>query len=146
MKLRICKSFQFSSAHYLGNDNLTKKEQEEFFGKCSGMREGTEQRYPHGHTYDLDITVEGEANEFTGMMINFTELKKIVNKCILDEYDHKCLNWEVIPYSTNVIPTAENMVLEIYKTLLPEIEKQGLTLYSVKLWEGPGSCAELIKD
>ena len=146
MITRICKQFTFSAAHYLGNDNLSSQEQKTLFGKCCGIREGEDKCFPHGHTYKLEVTVEGEVYGKTGMLINFTDLKKIVNAYVLDLYDHKCLNWEVPPYTTGVIPTAENMAAHIFDLLKNKLKANGVKLVSIKIWEGPESCAEVISD
>jgi 6-pyruvoyltetrahydropterin/6-carboxytetrahydropterin synthase len=102
----ITREFVFDSAHRLEWEP----------GKCKQL---------HGHTYRLQVSVEGKLNE-NGIIINFTELKDIVKKKILDELDHKYLN-ELISN-----PTAENIVLWIWDKL-----KSDFNLYEVKLWETP---------
>jgi len=60
----------------------------------------------HGHTYRVELVVEGEKGE-TGMVMDFYEMKSILKKA-LAEYDHRCLN-EVVDY-----PSVENLCEAIY--------------------------------
>jgi len=81
----------------------------------------------HGHTYKLEVTVEGNLGK-EGMVIDFNELKKIVKEKILKELDHRNLN-EIFDK-----PTAEKIAIWIFNKLEKE---DGLPkIYSVKLWEG----------
>lgn len=114
--IRICKRFSFDAAHHLPKH----------LGKCKNM---------HGHRYFLEITLSGEINE-EGMLIDFGELKKIVNEEVIDKYDHQDLNqfWEN--------PTAEIMVWDIAKKLLLSFSKLGMLVEKVRLYETPESYAE----
>jgi 6-pyruvoyltetrahydropterin/6-carboxytetrahydropterin synthase len=90
----------------------------------------------HGHTYKLRVTVEGKLNQ-NGIIIDFGDLKAIVNKHVVDVLDHKFLN------DIFVNPTAEMMAKGIFNTIkkyLPE----GVKLCMVELWETPTSKAIVI--
>lgn len=102
--------YLFDSAHKLENHP----------GKCKNL---------HGHTYRLQVSVQGKLNEKTGMIIDFCELQKIVEKNVLDILDHSYLN-EIIKN-----PTAENVSIWIWKKL-----EKSLNLVEIKLWENPNSC------
>ena len=116
-KIRITKIFTFDSAHQLPNN--------EIYGKC---------RFLHGHTYKLEITVEGHINEF-GWVIDFKELKRIVNENIIEPLDHHFLNDFVN------VSTAENLCLWIWNRLFDKFP-EGVNLVSIKLFETPTSYAE----
>lgn len=105
--MKLCKEFYFDAAHFL----------REYKGKCEQM---------HGHTYKLEVVIEGNVGK-TGMVLDFNELKKIVNSEIIEKLDHKNLN-EIFE-----IPTAENIARWIFNRL-----KKKIHLHSVKLWEGMG--------
>ncbi len=75
------------------------------FGKCSR---------PHGHTYTLDVTIEGSVDPDTGMILNYFDLDKIVKPLVDGEFDHKDLN----KVFHGMLTTAENMVNEIAETLV----------------------------
>jgi 6-pyruvoyltetrahydropterin/6-carboxytetrahydropterin synthase len=119
--LTVTKRFTFEACHHLPY----------YEGACHRL---------HGHSYKLNVTVTGdritdENNPKCGMIIDFKDLKKIVNKEVIDKYDHTDLN----TFFEN--PTAENMVLAMAYDIehnLPE----GIKLVSVKLWETEDSYAE----
>ncbi|KGK98028.1 6-carboxy-5,6,7,8-tetrahydropterin synthase [Methanococcoides methylutens] len=85
----------------------------------------------HGHTYKIEIVLEGEKKE-NGMVMDFYEIKKTVRE-ILKKYDHKLLN-DILQF-----PSAENMCEHIHADLS---ENLGYPL-SVKVWEGHGKWCEL---
>ncbi len=141
-KIRITKHFDFETAHALyGYD-----------GKCKNV---------HGHSYQLYVTVIGtpinDVNHVkNGMVLDFGDLKKIVNQEIVDIFDHatvlnknsphKELAEKIRPHSPKVIlvdyqPTSENMIVdfaELISAKLPESVK----LHSLKLYETQNSYAE----
>jgi len=110
-KMLITKKFTFDSAHKLIN----------YEGKCKNL---------HGHTYTLFVTIKGEINDTTGMVIDFGEVKKIVKESVIDVLDHAYVN-DFIDQ-----PTAENMIVWIWKKL-----ESKLKLYKLELWETPDSFA-----
>lgn len=105
--MRLGRIFTFDAAHHLPG----------YDGCCSRV---------HGHTYKLEIVLEGDKKN-DGMIMDFAILKKIVKEEVLDKLDHQDLN-QIIKN-----PTAENMVEWIYEKL-----SEKLPLESVKLWEGEG--------
>ena len=129
--LSITKEFRFDAAHKLWLDSLSEEENRALYGKCSAF---------HGHTYTLQVTVAGEVDA-SGMIMNFTELKRLVNELILDRYDHANLN--ELPEYKGLPVTAENMVLYIHKTLLAAPEFKSLTLKELRLYETPDSWATI---
>lgn len=141
MYIRVTKEFTFEMAHALfGHD-----------GSCRNI---------HGHSYRLSVTVMGRPtlNPFdpkNGMVIDFGDLKKIINKEIMEIFDHALLLNENTPHKTSIAPNAgfTNVMLMPYQptseNLLADfsirIKKQlpqGIKLYSLKLGETPSSYAE----
>ena len=106
--MEITKEFTFDSAHQLNWHQ----------GKCKNL---------HGHTYKLRVTVKGEIKQ-NGIIIDFGELKKIVNESVIEQLDHKFLN-DIIDN-----PTAENLIVWIWDQL-----KSKLNLSEIRLWETPTS-------
>jgi len=132
--IRVSKEFTFDSSHRLNNNSKSKRWNKKIFGKCNNLPS-------HGHSYKLAITVEGEPNSDTGMVINFVDLKEIVNAVIIEKYDHRFLN-DVI----NGITTCENMAKIIYDALyIPLYNFNGIELYSVILYETATSWATYIR-
>lgn len=138
-KVRITKLFEFEMAHVLDN----------YDGLCSNI---------HGHSYKLSVTARGEIEENSsspkvGMVLDFSVLKTIVRKEIIDKLDHALLLPNGSPhaaslqglseriYTVDYQPTCEKMVVDfanrISQALPPNIE-----LVSVRLHETATSFAE----
>lgn len=132
--LTITKEFTFDAAHRLYLPELSEQENEELYGKCSRF---------HGHTYRLLVTVTGEVQP-NGMIINFTELKRIVKETILSRYDHANLN-DLDEYKT-MPPTAEAMCIFIFRTLSEHLKSFQVTLTEISLYETPTSKATITAD
>ncbi|BBJ27602.1 6-carboxy-5,6,7,8-tetrahydropterin synthase [Athalassotoga saccharophila] len=105
----ISKEFKFDAAHNLVN----------YHGKCEKL---------HGHTYKLRVTLEGKPDD-EGMIIDFAELKRIVNDLVISRLDHNYIN-EIITQ-----PSAENIAMWIWKVLETPLKGPNYRLYSVDLWE-----------
>jgi 6-pyruvoyltetrahydropterin/6-carboxytetrahydropterin synthase len=120
--VKVTKVFTFDSAH-----NLT-----EYNGKCENL---------HGHTYKLEVTVEGIVNE-EGILIDFADLKSIVENEVVKKLDHAYLN-DVLGFNT----TCENIIVWMWERLETSLRTERYRLYKIKLWETPTSFAEVdIKD
>ena len=141
-KIRITKQFTFETGHALyGYD-----------GKCKNV---------HGHSYKLSVTVIGtpitdRENVKFGMVIDFSDLKKIVKEEIVDQFDHATVFNETTPHielanelknrGHHVIlvdyqPTSENMVIDFAKRIQDRLPKD-ILLFSLKLQETESSFAE----
>ena len=141
-KIRITKKFTFEAAHALyGYD-----------GKCKNI---------HGHSYKLFVTIIGNTikdsnNVKFGMIIDFSDLKKIVKSEVVEEFDHSVIFNKNSPHKelaedliknghkvilANYQPTIEEMIIDfadrISAKLPPEIK-----LYSLKLEETETSYSE----
>jgi 6-pyruvoyltetrahydropterin/6-carboxytetrahydropterin synthase len=100
----------------------------------------------HGHSYKLWVTISGEVDTKTGMILDFNDLKRIVYQTILSRFDHSLIlyaednllkvqngflseNLVVLPFN----PTSENLIIHfselIRKVLPPHINLHGLKLY-----------------
>ena len=97
--LYITKKLHFSASHRLHNLKLSQKENKEIYGLCNNP-------HGHGHNYILEVTVAGNVNPKTGMVIDLKELKDIVQENIIKKVDHCHLNFDV-PFLKNKIPTTE---------------------------------------
>ena len=84
----------------------------------------------HGHTYKIEVVIEGEKR--SGMIIDFSELRKSI-KTALSFFDHKTLN-DIIEY-----PSVEN-ICEAVKGKLGEHISFPFTL---RVWEGHGKWVEM---
>ncbi len=132
MKTTVCRKAHFNAAHKLQNENWSKEKNINVFGKCSNENF-------HGHNYELIVKIYGEIDQNTGMVIDLSYLKKIIEKEIEEELDHKNLNLD-IPYFKNIIPTTENLAIYIWKKLNKAIELN--CEITVVLYETPRNFVE----
>ncbi len=141
-RIRITKEFRFETGHALfGYD-----------GKCRNV---------HGHSYHLSVTIIGtpieeEGQIKLGMVMDFGDLKKIVNKEVVDRFDHATVFNGNSPHvklaktleaeGHKVIladyqPTSENMVLD-FATRIQKQLPSGISLHSLRLRETGTAYAE----
>ena len=144
--IRITKQFSFETGHALyGYD-----------GKCKNV---------HGHSYKLSVTVIGKpiddnSNVKFGMVIDFTDLKKIVKEEVVDQFDHATVFNKNTPHielarelqsrDHHVIlveyqPTSENMVIDFANRIKGRLPN-GIALHSLKLQETETSFAEWFQE
>lgn len=121
--LSITREFRFEAAHRLYLSRLDPKENERIFGPCSKM---------HGHSYRLQVTLCGTPNEY-GWLLDFGELKDIVNRHVLNEYDHADLN--TLADFQNIPPTAENMAKAVFRRLKSHCAGENYRLFKVSIFE-----------
>ncbi len=121
----------FSASHRLWSDQLSEEENYAVYAKCANPN-------GHGHNYVLEVTLKGNVDPRTGMVLNLTEMKRITNEQVVNQVDHKHLNYDV-SWLKGVIPTAEMLAIIFWEQL--EIGfPQGL-LYEVKLHETENNIA-----
>lgn len=140
--IRLTKEFSFEMAHAL----------EGYDGACSQI---------HGHSYRLFVTVKGSPmqephNPKLGMVMDFGALKQIVNRLIVDKFDHALVvrrteanealvgvlreNFERI-ITTDYQPTCENMISDFAARIMAELP-EGVSLHSLRMHETATSFAE----
>ena len=132
MKVTVSRRAHFNAAHKLFNKKWSKNENIKVFGKCSNENF-------HGHNYELIVKIYGEIDKATGMVIDLSLLKKIIEKEVEEELDHKNLNLD-IPYFKKTIPTTENLAIYIWKKLNKAIELN--CKITVILYETPRNFVE----
>lgn len=127
----IMRRATFSASHRLHSNELSAEENRRIYGKCNHPN-------GHGHNYVVEVTVRGEVDPRTGMVMNLVDLKKAMEEQILDLCDHKHLNLDV-PYFKEIVPTAENMAVVFWQLLERSLPKG--SLYEVKLHETENNVA-----
>src|SRR5882672_3395652 len=120
----LTRKIEFAASHIYHNPNFSAEENRRIFGKCNNPA-------GHGHNYTLEVTVEGEPDPRTGMMVDLGLLDQTVEELVVDRYDHKHLN-EDIPEFKDRTPTSEVIAEEIFRRLDGKLPAQ---LYRVRLHE-----------
>jgi len=124
MQIEVVKEFSFDAAHFLPR----------YEGKCKKI---------HGHRWVLHVGVKGYVNPTTGMVIDFVEIKHIINQLIVDKLDHEFLN-KVEEGFPKYSPTAENILIWIIG-MLEAVSARGPFIKHVsfvRLYESPTSYVE----
>ncbi len=146
-KVRLTKEFKFEAAHALWN----------YDGLCQHI---------HGHSYKLFVTIIGSpstdvTNPKFGMLMDFGDLKKIVNQQIIEDLDHSLMFYKLavnhLKFMENVPqmfdkvhvldyqPTCENLVFHFSEKLKKHLPKH-IKLFSIKLYETATSFAEWYQE
>ncbi len=128
----LTRKAEFSASHYYYNEAWSQAENEKVFGKCAN-------RNGHGHNYTLEVTVAGEIDPVSGFVVDLKALKDVMEREVVQVYDHRHLNLEV-PEFRSVIPTTENIAIAIWKRLEPKIA--GARLQRVRVYEMPDLFAD----
>ncbi len=144
--IRLTKAFTFETAHALHG----------YDGKCKNI---------HGHSYKLFVTVKGIPSEDVnnvklGMVMDFGDLKKIINKEIVNLFDHaillnqnsphKLLGEKLIEEGHQVVfteyqPSCENMILWMVDKIKAQLPNN-IELVALKLHETENSYGEWLAE
>ena len=114
MRTRVTRSFTFEAAHLLPWHP----------GQCRNL---------HGHSYRLEVAVEGPVDE-NGIVLDFADLQAVVVREVVSHYDHTLLN-DLLDN-----PTAEVVATDAWKRM----EAAGLSVAWLRLWETPTSSVEIL--
>lgn len=137
--IRVTRHEEFETAHLLPGYN----------GGCGRL---------HGHSYKIEVTVEGPQTEPWGMVVDFKDLKEAIKECVPD---HKFVYCEADEISKDIatvlakhniecqvysfMTTAENMVKYYAETIEKYIQRslgyEYVEVIEVKLWETTNSYA-----
>ncbi|MBK7231180.1 MAG: 6-carboxytetrahydropterin synthase [Saprospiraceae bacterium] len=132
MRISVFRKAHFNSAHRLFNPDWTDEKNREIFGICSSP-------HFHGHNYEVELKVTGELDKESGILIDLRKLKDLLKEKVEDRYDHKNLNVECSEFE-NKVPSAENLCIEIYQLIRPEIP--AVMDIAVRLYETPRNYVE----
>ena len=128
----VARRLHFNAAHRLHNPARSAEWNQTTFGPCNNPNY-------HGHTYELDVLVEGEIDPDTGYVLDVGILKTIVEAVVLSVLDHRNLNLDV-PWFQNRIPSAENIAVFCWEQIVPRLPAGRLTM--IRLWETPRNYVE----
>jgi len=123
----ITRRVEFSASHACYQPKLSEEENRAIYGESANPR-------GHGHNYVVEVTLEGAPDPVTGMVFDLKRLKELLTREIVDPFDHRFLNHEVPPFD-HVIPTTENLAVEIWDRLAPHFKDEKVRLYVVRVYE-----------
>ena len=127
---------EFSASHYYHSPALSAEENRRLFGKLNNP-------HGHGHNYMLEVTVAGEPDPVTGMVLDLKELKEILQHEVMEVFDHKFIN-EQVPVLAGQVPTTENIARAIWGLLAGKITRG--RLHHIRLYETPDLFVDFYGD
>ena len=131
-KVAVFRHEHFNAAHRLFNPDWDDATNEKIFGKCALP-------HYHGHNYELVVKVTGKPDKKTGYVMDLKILSELVQKEVTSKFDHKNLNLDTEEFK-ELNPTAENIVVVIYKLLRQHIAKK--FDLQIRLYETPRNFVE----
>ncbi|XP_068610740.1 6-pyruvoyl tetrahydrobiopterin synthase [Brachionichthys hirsutus] len=121
----ITRLLSFSASHRLHSPHLSAEENKRVYGSCNNPN-------GHGHNYKVEITLCGEIDLVSGMVMNLKELQKCIDDVIMEPMDHKNLDLDV-PYFADVVSTTENVAVYIWDNMLKALPPN--LLHEIKVHE-----------
>jgi len=131
-RVSVFRKEHFNAAHRLYNESWDDAHNEKVFGKCALPNY-------HGHNYEMEVKVTGEPDKDTGYVIDLKFLSELIRREVVQKFDHKNLNLDTAEFR-DLNPTAENIVIVIYKLLRPHIDSR--FDLGVRLYETPRNFVE----
>src|SRR5271169_1078752 len=101
----LTRRYHFAASHRLHSRELSPAENARLYGKCNNP-------YGHGHDYVLEVTVGGEIDRETGVLVPLKELDDLVEDQVLKLFHNRNINMDVPPFG-ELVPTTENVALII---------------------------------
>jgi 6-pyruvoyltetrahydropterin/6-carboxytetrahydropterin synthase len=123
----VTRRVDFSASHTCRQPALSEEENRAIYGAAANPN-------GHGHNFILEVTLDGEPDPVTGMVFDIKRLKEILNATVVRPMDHRFLNHEVPPFD-RVVPTAENIAIEVWNRVEPHFRGGTARLYNVRLYE-----------
>ncbi len=128
----LTKRIEFSAAHRYGRPEWDDVKNRTVFGRCYNPP-------AHGHNYLIELTVSGDIDPTTGMVVNLFDLKRVLLD-VIEEFDHKNLNLDM-PYFKDQIPTSENFAHVLWTKLAAQRDIGAL--HTLRLCEDEDLYAEV---
>lgn len=128
--LTVTRTYDFSASHRLHSRALSDGENAEIFGKCNWEN-------GHGHNYEIEVTLAGDADPRTGQVWGLDRLDRIVDEEVLKPYDHKHLNYDAADFR-DLNPTSENLTRVVWDNLARRLADEDMgraRLYRVAVRE-----------
>jgi 6-pyruvoyltetrahydropterin/6-carboxytetrahydropterin synthase len=122
----ITRRAEFAASHVCRRPELSDQANLAIYGPEANPR-------GHGHNFVLEVTLAGEPDPTTGMVYDLKRLKQVLQRRVVDAFDHRFLNLDTPPFD-RVVPTPENIALEIWRRLEPEFTG-AVRLEAVRLYE-----------
>jgi 6-pyruvoyltetrahydropterin/6-carboxytetrahydropterin synthase len=125
----------FSAAHRYFRPDWSPEQNAAVFGACAS-------EHGHGHAYECRITVRGEINSKTSMIISLGDLDRIIDEEVKQRFDHRHINYDVSEFEFGKqIPTVEALAVFIWNRISARLMAD-VKLETVRVQEDPSLYAE----
>ena len=133
----LTRAVEFPAGHRYYRPEWDAARNDAVFGKCA--------RSPgHGHNYRVEVTVSGEVDPKSGMILDLAVLDRTLRQTVVDPMDHAFLN-DLPEFAEGLIPTTENLARVVWDRLAPSIP-DGCRLAGVRVFEDRDLWAEYRGD
>jgi 6-pyruvoyltetrahydropterin/6-carboxytetrahydropterin synthase len=106
----LTRRYRFSASHRLHSPMLSVEANEQVYGRCNNP-------FGHGHNYVLEVSVSGPVDPRTGRVVALSDLDALVHKHVLAIYDGSYMNVDIDTFQGDVVPTTENVAVDIRRRL-----------------------------
>jgi 6-pyruvoyltetrahydropterin/6-carboxytetrahydropterin synthase len=129
--MKVTFRYPFSAAHRLHSDQLSEDDNWRVYGRCNNP-------FGHGHNYTLEVTVQGEPDEESGLVVDRKQLDSLVQQEILSRVEHTNLNIQVAELR-DLVPTTENVAYVFAEWLRRgwsrHFSQQDVTFNRIRIYE-----------
>ena len=136
--MHVTRRAEFSASHFCRVPGLSEAENRELFGEEANLN-------GHGHNFIVEVTLEGEPDPVTGMVIDLKRVRTILEEEVTNPMDHRFLNYEVSPFE-RIVPTTPNIAKEIWRRLEARLTGLDYSLAGVRLFETADLYVEVTRD
>lgn len=116
--VRLSRTFSVSAAHRLHSVYLSDEENVKLYGPCN-------RQHGHGHNYKITVSLAGQVDPKTGMVVNLRVLKSIAQQYVAELLDHRNLDAEV-DYFLKRPSTTENLAVLVWQQMSTGLRETGL--------------------
>lgn len=135
---RLTRRYRFSASHRLHAPGLSDDANRHLYGKCNNP-------WGHGHNYLVEIGVTGTVDADSGQLVSVQALDGVVHGAVLRDFEHCDLNSDIAAFG-DVVPTSENLAVEIQRRLRSAWPANFPRLAGVRLWETKRNIFELTNE
>lgn len=131
--VRLTRAIEFNSSLRYRRPELSEEENLRLFGACAR---------PHGHNYRLEVTLRGEPDGVTGMVMDLKELKELLEREVVARFDHRDLVADT-PFFEKEVPTPENFARLLHRLLAASLPPG--TLDRTRLYQDPDHWVDVVE-
>lgn len=131
--VRLSRAIEFSASLRYAQRDLSEAENRDLFGRKADQ---------HGHNYRLEVTIRGEPDPVTGMVIDIKAIQGLLEREIMERFDHRDLNRDT-PYFEKMPPTPENLA-QVIREILVKAFPEGM-LDRIRLQPDEDTWVEIVE-